>query len=41
MEGTTSDGDSSAEARATREGIAAVRSVPVARDNVTDVMFYC
>ncbi|KAK1398330.1 Argonaute [Heracleum sosnowskyi] len=41
MEGNTSDGDSSSEARATREGIAAVRSVPATRDNVKEVMFYC
>ncbi|KAL8146423.1 hypothetical protein AgCh_004241 [Apium graveolens] len=41
MEGTASDGDSSSEARATREGVAAVRSVPGTRDNVKDVMFYC
>lgn len=41
MEGNTSDGDSSSEARATREGVAAVRAVPATTDNVKDVMFYC
>lgn len=42
MEGIISDGgSSSSDARATREGSSAVRSVPATTANVKDVMFYC